>query len=60
MIPGSRNPMWGEEFDFSVDELPVQVSWLHIEILSSLLGSGEMFWLDWSEASIFIRKVRDV
>ncbi|PPR87393.1 hypothetical protein GOBAR_AA33296 [Gossypium barbadense] len=24
MVPGSRNPMWGEEFDFSVDELPVQ------------------------------------
>ncbi|KAK8619427.1 hypothetical protein V6N13_133388 [Hibiscus sabdariffa] len=24
MIPGSRNPMWGEEFNFSVDELPVQ------------------------------------
>ena len=26
MVPGSRNPMWGEEFNFSVDELPVQVS----------------------------------
>ena len=25
MVPGSRNPMWGEEFNFSVDELPVQV-----------------------------------
>ncbi|MCI73983.1 C2 and GRAM domain-containing protein, partial [Trifolium medium] len=24
MVPGSRNPMWGEEFNFSVDELPVQ------------------------------------
>ncbi|KAK8558210.1 hypothetical protein V6N13_038683 [Hibiscus sabdariffa] len=24
MIPGSRNPMWGEEFNFFVDELPVQ------------------------------------
>jgi hypothetical protein len=30
MVPGSRNPMWGEEFNFSVDELPVQVivDWL--------------------------------
>lgn len=25
MVPGSRNPMWGEEFNFSVDELPVEV-----------------------------------
>ncbi|XP_052293172.1 BAG-associated GRAM protein 1 isoform X4 [Citrus sinensis] len=25
MVPGSRNPMWGEEFNFSVDELPVQI-----------------------------------
>ncbi|KAI8567079.1 hypothetical protein RHMOL_Rhmol02G0093400 [Rhododendron molle] len=25
MVPGSRNPMWGEEFIFFVDELPVQV-----------------------------------
>ncbi|KAL3643225.1 hypothetical protein CASFOL_014040 [Castilleja foliolosa] len=24
MVPGSRNPMWGEEFNFSVDELPVE------------------------------------
>lgn len=28
MVPGSRNPMWGEEFNFSVDELPVQVAGL--------------------------------
>ncbi|KAK3204263.1 hypothetical protein Dsin_018309 [Dipteronia sinensis] len=26
MIPGSRNPMWGEEFNFSVDDLPVQIN----------------------------------
>ncbi|KAH9314141.1 hypothetical protein KI387_022768, partial [Taxus chinensis] len=26
MVPGSRNPMWGEEFDFYVEELPVQVN----------------------------------
>ncbi|XP_042489367.1 BAG-associated GRAM protein 1 isoform X2 [Macadamia integrifolia] len=26
MVPGSRNPMWGEEFDFCVDVLPVQVN----------------------------------
>lgn len=26
MVPGSRNPMWGEEFNFSVDELPVKVT----------------------------------
>ncbi|KAJ0035141.1 hypothetical protein Pint_26140 [Pistacia integerrima] len=25
MVPGSRNPMWGEEFNFSVDELPAQI-----------------------------------
>lgn len=25
MVPASRNPMWGEEFNFFVDELPVQV-----------------------------------
>ncbi|XP_058102498.1 BAG-associated GRAM protein 1 [Magnolia sinica] len=25
MVPGSRNPMWGEEFNFFVDELPVQI-----------------------------------
>ena len=45
--------MWGEEFNFSVDELPVQVALLaietlsllgsdFIEILSLLLGSEEM------------------
>ncbi|CAL0313520.1 unnamed protein product [Lupinus luteus] len=26
MVPGSRNPMWGEEFNFSVDKLPVQIN----------------------------------
>ncbi|KAF3636373.1 putative 2-isopropylmalate synthase A-like [Capsicum annuum] len=26
MIPGSRNPMWGEEFNFSVDELPAEIN----------------------------------
>lgn len=26
MVPGSRNPMWGEEFNFPVDELPVEIS----------------------------------
>ncbi|KAJ4956034.1 hypothetical protein NE237_012817 [Protea cynaroides] len=26
MVPGSRNPMWGEAFDFYVDELPVQIN----------------------------------
>ncbi|KAG1363696.1 putative BAG-associated GRAM protein 1 [Cocos nucifera] len=25
MVPGSRNPMWGEEFNFIVDVLPVQI-----------------------------------
>lgn len=34
MVPGSRNPMWGEEFNFSVDELPVEVFVLRtIEII---------------------------
>lgn len=26
MVPGSRNPMWGEEFNFSVDDLPVKIN----------------------------------
>ncbi|KAL5576284.1 hypothetical protein UlMin_017983 [Ulmus minor] len=26
MVPGSRNPMWGEEFNFSADHLPVQIN----------------------------------
>ncbi|KAJ8774837.1 hypothetical protein K2173_017283 [Erythroxylum novogranatense] len=26
MVPGSRNPMWGEEFDFSAEELPVEIN----------------------------------
>ncbi|XP_066397555.1 BAG-associated GRAM protein 1-like [Miscanthus floridulus] len=26
MVPGSRNPMWGEEFNFSVDSLPVKIN----------------------------------
>ncbi|XP_020598340.1 BAG-associated GRAM protein 1 isoform X2 [Phalaenopsis equestris] len=26
MVPGSRNPMWGEEFNFFVDALPAQIS----------------------------------
>ncbi|KAL4590978.1 hypothetical protein LXL04_003926 [Taraxacum kok-saghyz] len=26
MVPGSRNPMWGEEFNFCVDELPVEIN----------------------------------
>ncbi|XP_056695376.1 BAG-associated GRAM protein 1 isoform X2 [Spinacia oleracea] len=25
MVPGSRNPMWGEEFNFVVDQLPIQI-----------------------------------
>ncbi|GMH08691.1 hypothetical protein Nepgr_010531 [Nepenthes gracilis] len=26
MVPGSRNPMWGEAFNFYVDEVPVQIT----------------------------------
>ncbi|KAJ1703730.1 hypothetical protein LUZ63_003509 [Rhynchospora breviuscula] len=26
MVPGSRNPMWGEEFNFVVDSLPAQIN----------------------------------
>ncbi|KAF3968528.1 hypothetical protein CMV_007596 [Castanea mollissima] len=26
MVPGSRNPMWGEEFNFAVEELPVEIN----------------------------------
>ncbi|KAJ9701698.1 hypothetical protein PVL29_006884 [Vitis rotundifolia] len=26
MVPGSRNPMWGEEFNFSADDLPVKIN----------------------------------
>ena len=25
VVPGSRNPMWGEEFDFYAEDLPVTV-----------------------------------
>ncbi|XP_024521275.1 BAG-associated GRAM protein 1 isoform X1 [Selaginella moellendorffii] len=25
LVPGSRNPMWGEEFDFYIDDLPAQI-----------------------------------
>lgn len=25
VVPNNRNPMWGEEFDFYAEELPVQV-----------------------------------
>nr|XP_023893629.1 bifunctional L-3-cyanoalanine synthase/cysteine synthase D2-like [Quercus suber]POE59599.1 bifunctional l-3-cyanoalanine synthase/cysteine synthase d2 [Quercus suber] len=25
MVPGSRNPLWGEEFNFAAEELPVEV-----------------------------------
>ncbi|KAL0432888.1 UNVERIFIED_CONTAM: BAG-associated GRAM protein 1 [Sesamum latifolium] len=25
MVPGSRNPIWREEFNFSVDELPIEI-----------------------------------
>lgn len=42
MVPGSRNPMWGEEFNFSVDELPVEVvvSHKHLGLLEIILLSG--------------------
>ena len=26
MVPSSRNPVWGEEFDFYAEDLPVQVN----------------------------------
>ncbi|ANM64219.1 C2 domain-containing protein / GRAM domain-containing protein [Arabidopsis thaliana] len=26
MVPGSRNPMWGEEFNFPTDELPAKIN----------------------------------
>ncbi|KAH9549689.1 hypothetical protein CY35_10G032200 [Sphagnum magellanicum] len=43
MIAGSRNPMWGEEFDFYIEELPVEIQiaiydW-DIVWKSQLLGS---------------------
>ncbi|KAL2651574.1 hypothetical protein R1flu_019702 [Riccia fluitans] len=25
LVPGTRNPMWGEEFDFYVEDLPVEI-----------------------------------
>jgi hypothetical protein len=60
MVPGSRNPMWGEEFDFYTEELPVQVfgnqplqgidvvtMHLLVDILiliSDVLKSGKVVW----------------
>jgi len=26
MVPSQRNPLWGEEFNFLVEQLPVEVS----------------------------------
>jgi hypothetical protein len=26
MVPSPRNPLWGEEFNFLVDQLPVEVT----------------------------------
>lgn len=40
MVPGSRNPMWGEEFNFSVDELPVEVFVLRTQLIEIILLSG--------------------
>lgn len=41
MVPGSRNPMWGEEFNFFVDALPVQVSLIYpYHILSVLMTAS--------------------
>lgn len=30
VIRDSRNPLWGEDFSFSVHELPVQVAYYHL------------------------------
>lgn len=30
IIHGSRNPVWGEDFNFYVHELPVQVAYYHL------------------------------
>jgi hypothetical protein len=34
MVPSLKNPLWGEEFNFVVEQLPVEVS--NIELLCNL------------------------
>lgn len=39
MVPNSRNPVWGEEFDFYAEELPVQVHEFKYEMKECCGGS---------------------
>jgi hypothetical protein len=47
MVPGSRNPMWGEEFNFSVDELPVQVAGLSSMLCFIVISYNQLFTVAW-------------
>lgn len=65
MVPNSRNPVWGEEFDFYAEELPVQIKiaiydwdivWKSTELGSTILeideeGRTEAVWHSLDSAS---------
>lgn len=55
MVPASRNPMWGEEFNFFVDELPVQVDIL----CSNFIYTSSCDHLHWNIGESLWKSVPD-